>query len=63
VEDEIWECKDGRRIPVSEMSEDHVRSTLRMIIRTRRRKEELIRSDIRGALSRLDQNDDSWGDQ
>ncbi len=62
MEDEIWECKDGRRIPVSEMSEDHVRSTLRMIIRTRRRKEELIRSSIRGALSRLDQNDDSWGD-
>jgi hypothetical protein len=42
--DEIWVTKDGRRIPVADMSEDHVRNALRMILRKRRlRVERIIR--------------------
>jgi hypothetical protein len=35
--DEIWTCRDGRKIPVGEMFEDHVRNALRMILRKRRK--------------------------
>jgi len=35
-EDEIWTCRDGRKIPVGEMSEEHVRNALRMILRAQR---------------------------
>jgi hypothetical protein len=34
--DEIWITKDGRKIPVGEMSEEHVRNALRMVLRMRR---------------------------
>lgn len=36
-DDEIWTTRDGRKIPVGEMSEDHVRNALRMILRKRRK--------------------------
>ena len=35
--DEIWHCRDGRRIPVGEMDADHLRNALRMMIRSKRR--------------------------
>lgn len=35
--DEIWTTRDGRNIPVGEMSEDHVRNALRMVIRRQRK--------------------------
>lgn len=35
-QDEIWTCQDGRRIPVGEMSVDHLRNTLRMLLRKAR---------------------------
>lgn len=35
--DEIWTRKDGRTIAVEDMSEEHVRSALRMMIRRDRR--------------------------
>jgi hypothetical protein len=44
--DELWACKDGRILYVSEMSESHVRGVLNMILRQRRmsrqRKRELM---------------------
>jgi hypothetical protein len=39
--DEIWTCQDGRILYVSEMSEEHVRATLNMILRQRRIKQRL----------------------
>ncbi len=36
AKDEIWTTKDGRKILVSEMSEDHVRDALRLVLRKRR---------------------------
>ena len=35
--DEVWNCRDGRKIPVGEMDIDHVRNVLRMLIRSKRR--------------------------
>jgi len=35
--DEFWTMRNGQRIAVSGMSEEHVRNTLRMIIRSKRR--------------------------
>lgn len=37
MDDEIWITKDGREVPVGEMSEGHVRNALRMMLRHRRR--------------------------
>jgi hypothetical protein len=37
MDDEYWTTRDGRRIAVGEMTEEHVRNTLRMILRKRRR--------------------------
>lgn len=36
MRDEIWTTRDGRKIPVGEMTEDHVRNVLRMILHKRR---------------------------
>lgn len=36
VRDEVWVTKDGRRIAVSDMSEEHVKNILRMFIRKER---------------------------
>lgn len=40
VQDEIWTMRDGTKIAVGDMDEDHVRNTLRMIMRQRRLKRE-----------------------
>ena len=37
-QDEIWTTRDGRKIAVGDMSEDHVRESLRMILRQKRRR-------------------------
>ncbi len=34
--DEFWTTKDGRKIPIAEMDEEHVRNTLRLLIRKKR---------------------------
>ena len=36
-DDEVWVTRDARRLKVSEMSEDHVRAALRMVLRTKKR--------------------------
>lgn len=40
TKDEIWTTRDERKIPVGEMEDSHVRNTLRMLLRRRRRKYE-----------------------
>lgn len=42
MEDEIWTTRDGRKIAVGDMDEQHVRNTLRMILRNRRRMQERV---------------------
>lgn len=44
--DEIWTTRDGRRLLVGEMDEQHVRDALRMVLRNARRR--------RDALAQLD---------
>lgn len=63
MNDEVWVTQDGRRLPVGEMDEDHVRAVLRMILRQRRR-----RLALRNALDKLgeqlrnfDEDDAKWG--
>lgn len=36
MDDEIWTTRDGERIKVGDMSEEHVRNVLRMLLRNRR---------------------------
>lgn len=49
--EEFWTTKDGRRLAVGEMEEDHVRSVLRMILRNRRRlRAEIARKEAVQAL-------------
>lgn len=38
--EEIWTTKDGREIPVGEMDVEHLRNTLRMLIRKGRERRE-----------------------
>jgi hypothetical protein len=33
MEDEIWTTQDGRRIKVGDMTEEHVRNALRLVLR------------------------------
>jgi hypothetical protein len=47
MDDEIWTTKDGRKIPVGEMDENHVRNALRMVLRRRRQLHERIESEVR----------------
>ena len=40
MKEEYWETKDGRKIAVGDMEEDHVRNVLRLILRRKRQFEE-----------------------
>lgn len=62
-DDEVWVCRDGRRIPVSEMTPGHAKNALRMILRTMRRRQQLQRDLIalRESLRDLDEDDAKWG--
>lgn len=40
--DIVWSTRDGRRMLVSEMTEDHAKAALRMVIRQYRRKQVLF---------------------
>ena len=56
MNEEIWTMKDGTKIAVGEMDIEHLRNTLRMIIRTKREKERFIeaieeRNDIESCYS------------
>ena len=39
MEEEYWTTKDGRKIAVGDMTEEHLKNTLRMILRKRREEE------------------------
>lgn len=47
---ERWRTRDGRKIAVSDMDEDHVRATLNMLIRNRR-----VRAMLKRDLQALEQ--------
>jgi hypothetical protein len=44
LQEEIWVCRDGRRLRVGEMSLEHLQNTLRLLIRTHRKNRELAAS-------------------
>lgn len=55
--DEIWVTRDGREILVGDMTEEHVRNTLRMIIRVNRERRE--RSIIQ-LIGKIENIPDEW---
>jgi len=62
VKDEVWTTKNGTEIEVKDMSEDHVRNTLRLIIKKIRiqeafRNREPLHEDY------WEWCDDDWGDR
>lgn len=72
--DEMWQTRDGRRIPVKDMTEEHLRAALRLMIRVRRgaqarRRErfralaEKVRAEYREAERRAQElsDDEKWG--
>lgn len=60
---EVWKCADGRRIRVCDMTEDHARAALNMILRNRRRRVELIRDlqDVEKWAQEVFDDDAKWG--
>lgn len=44
--DEVWTTKDGRKIPVGEMGVEHLRNTLRMLIRNQRTQREKLKASL-----------------
>lgn len=42
MEDEVWIAKDGRKIPVSELTEEHAKNIIRMLIRKAKSETEFI---------------------
>jgi hypothetical protein len=61
VDDEIWVCQDGRRLAVGEMTEEHAKNTLRMILRNRRRRREAKVDLAFEHLPDFDEEDRKWG--
>ena len=61
-EEEIWVCKDGRRLRVGEMSLEHLQHTLRMIIRANRKRKMMAESLKHLSVLFEDSDDDKWGD-
>lgn len=41
-DDEIWTTRDGRKIAVGDMTEEHARNTLRLVIRRIRERHDLM---------------------
>lgn len=59
--DEEWVTRDGRKIPIWQMDEDHVRNALRMLIRAARKRELEARRTVQerfadGVAARLGMN-------
>jgi hypothetical protein len=44
--DEIWVTEDGTKIAVGNLSEEHAKNILRMILRTTRERDDFIRNTI-----------------
>jgi len=64
--DELWIARDGRRLLVGEMDEEHVRNALRMMLRARRRAMQLkaLHTQLEFMRKLADEIDDDrkWGD-
>lgn len=62
-EDEVWTTRDGRRIPIDRMTEEHAKNTLRMILRNRRRlaalKAALVSLSV--TFDEIEADDGKWG--
>ena len=44
--DEIWTTEDGTKIPVANLSEDHAKNILRMILRSERERREFFKTKL-----------------
>ena len=55
MQEEYWTTKDGKRIAVGDMDEQHVRNALRMVLRNRREE----RYDL-AASDPLDWEEPDW---
>ena len=51
-DDEVWTTGNGRRIRVGDMDEQHVRNTLRMILRNRRKRAAKL-AELKALFERL----------
>lgn len=60
---EVWSTRDGRTLLVDHMDEDHVRATLNMILRARRKRIELKAQlvDIQALCDAAIAEDHKWG--
>lgn len=60
---EVWITRDGRRLRVDEMTEDHVRATLNMILRARRKARKLTKSlqRLNRWIEEADSDNGKWG--
>lgn len=67
VPEEVWVTKDGRHMLVGDMDEEHLRNTLRMLIRTHRRRLQLrkemaaIDEHLQQELEEALGEDKKWG--
>ncbi len=63
--DEVWTTRDGERLKVSEMSEQHVRAALNMVIRRARyrRRVAALRAKLMEQIrAGIDADEGHWGD-
>lgn len=58
MSDEIWTTKDGRKLKVSEMTDQHVRNTLNMILRTQREALAKLERSLRRLQTVRDRDDE-----
>ena len=57
--DEVWTTKDGRKIAVGDMSEEHAKNILRLLIRQRREIKQAAYDDYEPCDLGIDMYNDS----
>lgn len=61
--DEVWETKEGQLYQIQDMSEEHVKNCLRMIIRNHREKVEMLKTLLQHIEEHIpDDHDDQNSD-
>ena len=50
-QDEIWTTEDGTQIAIGDLTENHAKNILRMIIKQKREKDEFFRKEILPKIS------------
>jgi hypothetical protein len=61
--EEVWVCRDGRRIPVGELEVDHMRAILRMILKSTRKRAQrnaALQAHL-DSLADFEHHDRIWG--